>query len=70
MTRWRRELATCNTAPVSTGAVIGAVLSAGYGILLAVLALAHVPGRTLAVVAGAGGSFLGLYWAFISPALS
>jgi hypothetical protein len=55
---------------VSTGNAVGVALSAGYGVLVGILALAQVRGRTWTTVAMAGAAFLGLYWSFIRQAFS
>jgi len=47
---------------MSTANAVGVALSSAYGILLGVLLVAHVRGRTWTVVATAGACILGIYW--------
>jgi hypothetical protein len=49
---------------MSTANTIGVALSSAYGILMGVLAVAHVRGRTYALTAMIGAGVLGIYWSF------
>ena len=51
-----------NASQMSTANAVGVALSSAYGIMMAVLAIAHVRGRPYVMAAVIGAGVLGIYW--------
>jgi hypothetical protein len=49
---------------MSTANAVGVALSSAYGVMMGVLAIAHVRGRAFVNAAIIGAAVLGLYWSF------